>query len=89
MSDKIELYVLITFFLLIPLFIGLTSSDKMYGAVRGIVAIPILIGLPLLYTKYKTKDNEPGSGMLAPYIFLSSFVPLFIIVVIAMFVTNT
>ena len=77
--------------LLIPLWIGLASSDKIQGGLRGIVAISVLFGLPYIAFKTTRCKHEDTSKCIfdAPYNYSITFSVTFVIVVIAMLVTNT
>ena len=94
MSDNSKSYLSLaslTCVLLIPLWIGLASSDKIQGGLRGIVAISILFGLP--YIAFKTTSckhkNKSECKFDAPFNYSITFSVTFVIVVIAMLVTNT
>ncbi len=74
--------------LLIPLFIGLASSNKIEGGIRGIVAVVALIGLPIIVCLITPQD--PGDHAGFKNISYSSICLsiTFVIVVIGMLVTN-
>lgn len=76
--------------LLIPLWIGLASSNIMEGGLKGIVAIFILFLLPLIaYNTTSCKDKDKSiCAFWAAGNYSISFSVTFVIVVIAMLVTN-
>lgn len=91
MSDNSKSYLSfasLTCVLLIPLCIGLASSNIMEGGVRGIVAISVLFGLPFIFAKIKEEEYKKH-GVFALVYYLASFFVTFVIVIIAMLVTNT
>jgi hypothetical protein len=77
---------------LIPLIIGLTSTNKVEGIVKGIIGVVLLVILPLLYDKYMLgKCNSLWWLCIldkAPKL-ISSFLVTFVIIIMAMFVTNS
>lgn len=80
--------------LLIPLWIGLASTNIMEGGLRGIVAIFVLFVLPLIagqITSTICNKHKGGKDCIfyVPTIFSITFSITFVIVVIAMLVTNT
>jgi sugar phosphate permease len=74
--------------LLLPLFIGLASSNKLEGGVRGIVAIVALIGLPIMVCLLTPKEPGDHAGFKNIYYSSICFSVTFVIVIIAMLVSN-
>ena len=74
--------------LLIPLFIGLASSDKIEGSVKGIIAVVALIGLPIMVCLITPKDPDDHAGFKNLYYSSICLSITFVLVVIAMLVTN-
>jgi hypothetical protein len=74
---------------LLPLFIGLTSTNKVEGLVTGIMGVVALIGLPMLYARYMSKCTDKSVCFLEQGSNSSlSFSVAFVIIVMAMLVTN-
>lgn len=74
--------------LLVPLLIGLASNNKIEGGVRGIVAIVVLIGLPMIVCFITPQDRGDHAGLKNISYSSVCFSITFVIVVIAMLVSN-
>lgn len=74
---------------LLPIMIGLTSSNKLDGGVRGIVGVVTLIGLPIMVCFLTPKEPGDHAGFTNIYYSSICFSVTFVIVVIAMLVSNT
>ncbi|NDC96215.1 hypothetical protein EB118_23605 [bacterium] len=74
---------------LLPLIIGLTSTNKVEGLLKGILGVLSLLGLPILYANYMSKCNDKSTCFIEKgYNFSISFSVAFVIIFIIMVITN-